>query len=167
MKHLILICVAAVALTPHSAKAGGCHAFFRQRVVHHAAVVHHAQPLYLAGADIINESIVRKAVRAELASLQLRQNAGQPVQAPAGVVSAKCARCHQPGGSGAAVFDVTRGVSDYQLRRSIEMTGIGKDVPDAMKQVVSKLTPAEKGELMESLLALPRIEETAADGVLE
>jgi cytochrome c553 len=173
MAKLIISVTTLLSLLAGSALAGNCNQFFRQRVAHHGrvqavAVVPHVY--YSAGSDIVNEAIVRKAIRAEAPALvaQLRQELSAPQTqhvAATGILSAKCAKCHNgPDSQGGDKFDLQAGRTDAAVTRTMEMLTSKTAAPDAMKGVINGMKPEEFGPLMDAMLALPRV---AAPGTLE
>lgn len=162
MKYVLPLLVAA-ALQSH-AYAGGCGQLFR---TYHAPVYHAP---YVAPVKIqqnifykVGEALeLRSIIRQELESVkaELRAQHPEPLKQSTGILSAKCARCHN--GSGA--FDIAGGLDDAQFRRWVEMAGQDIDVPSAMKPVLLNLRNAnELGAVTDALIALPR---AVPDGVL-
>ncbi len=152
LKVIIAWAIVAAVLIGGPLAYGGCHHLYRAQVVHHAVA---PQVFYFAGQSTQDESILRKAIRAEAPAL-LRE-ALQQLQAPGAQQQVapltgmqKCIRCHSgEGAKGGVRFD--DGVDDAEFRRSVEILS-GFNVPAAMKGVVGSLQPSDKGDITEAML---------------
>ena len=164
--------VAAVIIGIPVAYAGHCHHLYQ---AHHVQAVAVVQPLYFAGAATEQESIVRKVVREELRqALQAQPQQQQQAQPQdyastllqKSVMVQKCNKCHSSDGTRLTNPDGT--LDPMKFRAFARMAGLGKDIPDQMKAVIASLTPEEKGNITEALLALPpATEQKKTDGTLE
>lgn len=175
---VLLFCCIVCAIVTQWANGADCRAFFyKKQVVQqvaYVAPVYYAQPYYAplayyaAGADIQSEAqaekIARLAVPKILAQLQapLKQQVKAPIARPlpqpelpthpVSILATKCAKCH----SGAApkkgiTIDGKTAMFCDQITASIRMI---RD--DLMPKDGPPLTPDEKGQALEELLALER-----------
>lgn len=150
---------------------------------HHAPA--YTQLLVLVGQPIRDEALIERVARKLIAERDAKQNhiadaskmvdwkstaTGQPVapSAPDGspslLIKAKCARCHTgPDAKGAFVADGSAAVDDKHLGAFTRMATRGVGVPDAMKPLMEKLTPAEKSQIVDELSGLMKVEATSAD----
>jgi hypothetical protein len=158
---------AAVLALCAAATAGDCHHFFpvKQVVQHHAQAVvvpHVAQVVYpqvgyYAGQNIEAEAIAERAAVRALAKFQAVQQQRQPQvnhipeprQMVGNIVAEKCGSCH----SGAApkaglTLDGVTPVPCVSVLESL------RQIKDDKMPKGGKLSPEEKGLLMEALLAL-------------
>ena len=161
------IIAAAFALVA-AATAGECHHFFAAPVVqHHAqavvvAPVHHAyaapQILYQAGYGIEAEAIAEKAALRALAKFTAYQQqtarsqavaTPPPVPAAENIVMEKCGKCHSGAAPKAGL--TLDGVTPVPCASVLESL---RQIKDDKMPKGGKLSPEEKGLLMEALLAL-------------
>ena len=155
--------VAATLALCAAATAGDCHHFFapvvaKQVVAHHAVaqVVAYPQVYYQAGAGIEAEAIAERAAVRALAKFQAiqaqryqPQQANVPPPAPQNIVAEKCGSCH--GGAAPKAGLTLDGVTPIPCASVLESL---RQIKDDKMPKGGKLSPEEKGLLMEALLAL-------------
>mgnify|MGYP006935487306 CR=1 FL=1 len=161
--------VAATLALCAAATAGECNAFFchanKQVVANHvqavvlphvAQVVAYPQVLYQAGYNIEIEAAVTKVIRRELSAFEYRQQqryqpqqANVPPPAPQNIVAEKCGSCH--GGAAPKAGLTLDGVTPVPCASVLESL---RQIKDDKMPKGGKLSPEEKGLLMEALLQL-------------
>lgn len=156
--------VAATLALCAAATAGDCHHFFAQPVVVKQVVAHHAvaqvvaypQVFYQAGAGIEAEAIAERAAVRALAKFQAiqaqryqPQQTNVPPPAPMNIVAEKCGSCH--GGAAPKAGLTLDGVTPIPCASVLESL---RQIKDDKMPKGGKLSPEEKGLLMEALLAL-------------
>lgn len=166
MNRLLFVSIVAATLALcAAATAGDCHHFFapvmaKQVVAHHAqaVVVPYVAPqvYYQAGAGIEAEAIAERAAVRALAKFQAvqaqryqPQQANVPPPAPMNIVAEKCGSCH--GGAAPKAGLTLDGVTPVPCASVLESL---RQIKDDKMPKGGKLSPEEKGLLMEALLAL-------------
>jgi hypothetical protein len=156
-RTLILISFAlAAALQPQGfafASGGGCGQFFvhRQQVNAYAVPTLHYAPAvyYAAGRDIEAEALAEKVAKLVLGKLESRLTQPTRVEATASPLAEHCAKCHSGAApKGGIVIDGSTPLLCGQITGSLRQIA-----SDAMPKD-HKLTPDQKGALMQALLDL-------------
>ena len=166
MNRLLFVSIVAATLALcAAATAGDCHHFFapvvaKQVVAHHAqaVVVPYVAPQigYYAGQNIEAEAIAERAAVRALAKFQAiqaqryqPQQANVPPPAPQKIVAEKCGSCH--GGAAPKAGLTLDGVTPVPCASVLESL---RQIKDDKMPKGGKLSPEEKGLLMEALLQL-------------
>lgn len=167
MNRLLFVSIVAAGLSLcAAATAGDCHHFFapvvaKQVVAHHAVaqvVVPYVAPQigYYAGQNIEAEAIAERAAVRALAKFQAiqaqryqPQQANVPPPVPTNIVAEKCGSCH--GGAAPKAGLTLDGVTPVPCASVLESL---RQIKDDKMPKGGKLSPEEKGLLMEALLAL-------------
>ena len=164
MNRLLFVSIVAAVLSLcAAATAGDCHHFFapvvaKQVVAHHAVaqVVAYPQVYYQAGQAIEAEAIAERAAVRALAKFQAiqaqryqPQQANVPPPAPQNIVAEKCGSCH--GGAAPKAGLTLDGVTPVPCASVLESL---RQIKDDKMPKGGKLSPEEKGLLMEALLQL-------------
>lgn len=157
MARIALLIVAGLLLAavPHSsADASGCRQFFVHQAAVVAPVVAVPQVYYQAGKDIEAEALAEKVARLAVPKIIAQLNVGnlrQQQTAPQSAIAQHCSKCHSGATPKAGVvYDGVTTLACFQVTNALRAL---RD--DAMPKD-HKLTPEQKGAVMDELLNLER-----------
>lgn len=141
----------ALLLLPCAALGGHCGQFFQHKQAVVVPVIAQPHVFYKAGADIEAEALAEKVARILREKVSLTQEAEAPPRPAVTALAQHCAKCHR--GANAKAGLVYDGRTDLEC---FEVTKALRAIADGSMPKDHKLTPEEKGELMQELLDLER-----------
>lgn len=155
MAVTFLVATALLLILAATAEAGGCRQFFVQKQVAYVAPVYAAPIYYQAGLSIEQDALAEKV--ACLVTQKLAANQTLQQQAPrASAVTQHCAKCHSGATpKGDFVFDGSSPLFSQHITAALRAIASDKMPKD------KKLTPEQKGALMQELLDLEAQEQPA------
>ena len=156
MAVIFLVATAALLILASTAKASGCRQFFVQKQVAYVAPVYAAPVYYQAGLGVEQDALAEKVARLvtqKLAATQTLQQQGPKASA----VTQHCAKCHSgKTPKGDVLFDGSSPLFSQHITAALRAISTDKMPKDR------KLTPEQKGQLMQELLDLEAQEQPAA-----
>lgn len=149
VRTLIIVAVMSAFVAPLEAR-GDCRQFFVQKQhVAYVQPVYYPQIYYAAGRDIEAEALAQKVAKLVAAQLRAEDRLPSRQQANSTILSQVCGKCHTgPNPKGGLTIDGETPMSCESILESISSVASGK-MPQGIK-----LTPEQKGQVLDELLAL-------------